>query len=177
MVILNRVRIPRAASERREALQLPMIRQNNKKLKKEKQQNDDLNRTSHTVYTPRWPVEKQEHWWIYLCDQNLNMIFAPVQPIYSLENEKEVLIQFQAPPYPNIYKCKIVLRSDSYLDCDRTQDIRMVVSPGDLIKKVDAHEVWGDLESEDDVVRVENSDEEGSDGEESDAGSWNVDSD
>lgn len=145
--------------------------------KKEKQQSEDLQRSSHTVYTPRWPIEKQEHWWIYLCDQNLNMIFAPVQPVYSLENEKEVLIQFQAPPYPNIYKCKIVLRSDSYLDCDRTQDIRMVVSPGDLIKKVDANEVWGDLESEDDVVRVENSDDEDSAAEESDAGSWNVDSD
>lgn len=151
-----------------------------KQSKKEKQQKDDMSRISHTVLAPKWPVEKQEHWWFYLTDQNAGYLFNQINSVYNLVDEKESTIQFQAPPYPAIYKLKVVLRSDSYLDCDRTQDIKMYVSPQDHVKKIDAKEVWGDLESEDDVVRLSDDEEVAAANEEdeaSDAGSWEVSDD
>ena len=138
-----------------------------------------MSRNSHTVLAPKWPLEKQEHWWLYLTDLNAGYLFTSINSVYNLVDKKETQLQFQAPPYPNIYKMKVVLRSDSYLDCDRTQQVNLYVSPQDHVKKIDAAEVWGDLESEDDAVRVEpDSDEEVEEAvEDSDAGSWEVDSD
>lgn len=135
-----------------------------------------MSRISHTVLSPKWPVEKQEHWWIYLTDSTQKWLFTPITSIYNLKNEKETTLQFQAPPYDDIFKYKVVLRSDSYLDCDRVQDVKLYISPQDHVEKIDAFKIWGDLETEEEKVASESGSDVMDKGSSSDDDSWEVDS-
>ena len=68
-----------------------------------------------------------------------------------MTNEKEVTLQFQAPRQPGIYKYKLVIRSDSYLDCDRVQQLNVYVVPASLLgDRPNAEEEWGTISSEND---------------------------
>ena len=64
-------------------------------------------------------------------------------------DEKEVTLQFQAPRQPGIYKYKLVIRSDSYLDCDRVQQLNVYVVPSTMLgTQMAAEEEWGQISSE-----------------------------
>jgi translocation protein SEC63 len=74
--------------------------------------------------------EKHEWWWLYVADKkNHLLITAPVQ-VCSLKHEESVQLKFSAPPKPGVYQYSVVLRSDSYMDFDQTQFIK--VSATDL---------------------------------------------
>ena len=63
--------------------------------------------------------------------------------------EKEVTLQFQAPRQPGVYKYKLVIRSDSYLDCDRVQQLNVYVVPSTVLgERKNAEEEWGTISSE-----------------------------
>jgi len=129
----------------------------------------DTSRFSHTVLAPKWPVEKQEQWWIYITDVQSRLLYTNVQQVYNLVDKNTTNLQFAAPRRPGIYKFKVQLRSDSYLDCDRSQEIRLYISPSDHVKAEDADEAWGDLATENEDSDA--SEKETDEGSESD-GSW-----
>ena len=130
----------------------------------------ETSRFSHTVLAPKWPIEKQEQWWIYITDVQSKLLYTNVQQVYNLVDKNTTNLQFAAPRRPGIYKFKVQLRSDSYLDCDRSQEVRLYISPSDHVKAEDADEAWGDLatENEDSDASEKETDDNGS---ESD-GSW-----
>lgn len=110
---------------------------------------EDTSRISHTVLTPKWPIEKQEHWWLYVSDVHQRVLFTPIQTVYNMTAEKEVTLQFQAPRQPGVYKYKLVIRSDSYLDCDRVQQLNVYVVPSTVLgERKNAEEEWGTISSE-----------------------------
>ncbi|XP_043204144.1 translocation protein SEC63 homolog [Amphibalanus amphitrite] len=84
-------------------------------------------RVSHPVHAPHFPDEKQEYWWVYVCDRkNKGLVTAPFQ-VTDLVTEAEVELKFTAPKKPGLYTFTVVLRSDSYLGFDQTRDIKLDV--------------------------------------------------
>merc|ERR1719457_292119 len=83
--------------------------------KKEKIALEGIDKQTHTVYAPRYPQEKQEWWWVYMCDRkNHALLTAPII-IQNLREELEVEIicnlmikgnsSFVSPASCNISDC------------------------------------------------------------------------
>ncbi|XP_037079995.1 translocation protein SEC63 homolog [Pollicipes pollicipes] len=84
-------------------------------------------RVSHAVHAPHFPDEKQEYWWVFVCDRkNKGLVTAPFQ-VTDLVTEAEVELKFTAPRKPGLYTFTVVLRSDSYLGFDQAKDIKLDV--------------------------------------------------
>jgi len=82
---------------------------------------------SHPTHAPLFPDEKQEYWWVYVCDKkNKGLVTAPFQ-VTDLVTEAEVELKFTAPRKPGLYTFTVVLRSDSYLGFDQSKDIKLDV--------------------------------------------------
>jgi len=100
---------------------------------------------SHRVYCPFFPEVKQECWWLYVADRkNHSVLTAPIY-ICSLKDSEEIEIKFLAPKIPGLFTYTIVLRSDSYLDFDVSQNIKLEVLPA---KKVEEHPQWNFTDDE-----------------------------
>lgn len=115
----------------------------------------DNSKMTHTVYSPRFPVEKQEWWWAYLVMVNPKrektserLMVDPVN-ITNLAEEEEIDMKFQAPGKPGMYNFTIYVRSDSYIELD----VRHQFS-------IEVHEKPPEIDIED---IIDDEDEEGED--------------
>ncbi|XP_064618130.1 translocation protein SEC63 homolog [Liolophura sinensis] len=103
---------------------------------------------SHPVHCPYFPIEKQEAWWVYVADRKAHMLItAPVQ-LCSLKREEEVKLKFSAPPRPGIYHYSVIMRSDSYLDFDQMQNIKLDVKEAKIVEDHPQWELSDDEEKE-----------------------------
>ncbi|XP_013381039.1 translocation protein SEC63 homolog [Lingula anatina] len=137
-----------------------------KKFQKQAKKENSLetkSKISHSVHCPYFPLDKQEYWWLYVADRkNHQLITAPVL-VTSLRDTEELQITFKAPDKPGIYQFSVNLRSDSYMDFDITQNIKLDVKEA---KKIENHPQW-DISDEED----ENKDDEDEDVTDSEASS------
>lgn len=125
--------------------------------KKNKRRNvlsQDNSRMTHTVNAPRYPSEKQEWWWVYLCMTNPKreklserLLCDPVQ-VTNLVDLKEVDIRFPAPSRPGQYNFVVYVRSDSYIDIDMKHELTITVE--EKVEEEIVPEMW-DSEAESDV--------------------------
>jgi len=131
----------------------------------------DNSRITHTVHAPRYPSEKQEWWWVYLCMTNPKreklserLLCEPVQ-VQNLVDVKEVDIRFPAPGRPGMYNFVVYVRSDSYIDIDLKHEFTVKVE--EKVEEEILPEMW-DSEAESDVDGgfVTDSDDETSSSEE-----------
>lgn len=101
--------------------------------KKESALTRDNSKITHTVYTPRFPTEKQEWWWVYLVmtspkrEKITERLMCDPVHVTNLVNEQEVDIRFQAPPRAGQYNFVVYVRSDSYIEIDCKYDFTITV--------------------------------------------------
>ncbi|BFZ25302.1 hypothetical protein BsWGS_28341 [Bradybaena similaris] len=103
---------------------------------------------SHPVHCPFFPGEKQEAWWVYVCDRKRHLLITVPVYICSLKTDEEVQLKFSAPQKPGHYQYTVVLRSDSYyVDFDQSQSVKLDVKEA---KVVGDHPQWDISEDEED---------------------------
>ncbi|CAF1011511.1 unnamed protein product [Brachionus calyciflorus] len=114
-------------------------------MQKKKEKLETKAKISHRVYCPFFPDIKQECWWLYLADRKYNNIIC--NPIYvqTLKDTEEFELKFIAPKTPGNYTYSVVLRSDSYLDFDIIQNIKLDVQQA---KKIEEHPQWNFTDEE-----------------------------
>ncbi|XP_048767691.1 translocation protein SEC63 homolog [Ostrea edulis] len=113
---------------------------------KKEQQLDTKVKESHPVHCPYYGEEKQEGWWLYVCDKRSHMLItAPVQ-ILTLKDTEELTLKFSAPLKPGLYAYTVMLRSDCYVDFDQSKNIRLDVKEA---KVVEDHPQWNISDDED----------------------------
>ncbi|XP_072037155.1 translocation protein SEC63 homolog, partial [Amphiura filiformis] len=110
---------------------------------------------SHEVHCPYFPDVKQEWWWVYLADRKSHRLVTLPQMVYDLKEEKEIQLQFTAPPKGN-YQFQLCVRSDSYLDMDLIKPVKFDVK--EAKKMVDVDKQWDLSEDEEDKGEAEDSD-------------------
>lgn len=81
--------------------------------------------THHPVHCPYYPKDKHEWWYLYLVDKKTRRLASMVVPCKTLDKEKTVEIKFSAPPQKGSYFFILHIRSDSYMDCDYSQDVKV----------------------------------------------------
>lgn len=80
---------------------------------------------SHTVHCPHFPNDKQEYWWLYVADRKKHdLITVPVR-ITNLVDKLDIDVQFAAPQKPGSYIYTMCLKSDSYVDMDLYQTLKV----------------------------------------------------
>ncbi|XP_033739797.1 translocation protein SEC63 homolog isoform X2 [Pecten maximus] len=110
---------------------------------------------SHPVHCPYFSDDRQEGWWLYVGDKKSHMLItAPVQ-IQTLKTKEEIQLKFSAPVKPGVYTYFVILRSDSYLDFDQQQKIRLDVKEAKLVKD---HPQWDISDDEEDKDKDDDSD-------------------
>nr|XP_006821135.1 PREDICTED: translocation protein SEC63 homolog [Saccoglossus kowalevskii] len=102
---------------------------------------------THEVHCPFFPEVKQEWWWLYLADRKKHALVTTPTQICTLRDEEKSQIKFQAPPKPGTYHYQVCLKSDSYLDLDVQQSIKLEVHEARAIE--DSHPQW-DISDDDD---------------------------
>jgi len=115
-------------------------------------------RISHSVHSPYFPDDKQEHWWVYISDRNNQALLTPPKQVTSLVDQEEIELIFTAPHKPGPYSFTVCIRSDSYLGVDVQEDIKVDVceakeAPSD-------HPQW-EFEDEEDEAEAKDSDSDG----------------
>lgn len=106
---------------------------------------------SHPVHCPFFNEEKQEWWWLYICDTKTKKFpyLAKPQLVTDLGNTDDavtVKIRFLAPEKPGNCNLKVVLHSDSYIGCDVVKNETMAVNPAKIVDE--NHPQWDISESE-----------------------------
>merc|ERR1712192_269485 len=54
-------------------------------------------RVSHSVHCPYYTDDKQEYWWVYICDRKTHSLITPPYHLTNLVNAEEVELKFTAP--------------------------------------------------------------------------------
>nr|XP_022289100.1 translocation protein SEC63 homolog [Crassostrea virginica] len=122
---------------------------------KKEQQLDTKVKESHPVHCPYYGEEKQEGWWLYVCDRRSHMLItAPVQ-ILTLKDNEELTLKFSAPHKPGTYTYTVVLRSDCYVDFDQQKNMRLDVKEA---KVIEDHPQWNISDDEDDKDKDDDTD-------------------
>ncbi|XP_067947774.1 translocation protein SEC63 homolog [Watersipora subatra] len=102
---------------------------------------------SHSVHCPFFTNDKQEYWWLYLCDKKKSdLITVPVR-VTNLVTKQEIDVKFPAPKKPGVYTYTMCLKSDSFLDMDIIQNLKFDVKEAKEIKN---HPQWDISDDEDD---------------------------
>nr|XP_002126467.1 translocation protein SEC63 homolog [Ciona intestinalis] len=112
---------------------------------------------THTVYAPNLPVEKQEWWWVYVCDRKRHLLLTSPVMVCNLRESEEIELKFPAPQKPGRYTYQVWLRSDSYLDCDQKQDIKLDVKEAKPLEE--EHPQWNISDNENNDGGNESEDE------------------
>lgn len=69
----------------------------------------------------------QEYWWLYLCDKKKSdLITVPVR-VTNLVDDIEIDVKFPAPRKTGVYTYTMCLKSDSYIDMDLTQNLKVLI--------------------------------------------------
>merc|ERR1712240_650019 len=97
-------------------------------------------RVSHSVHCPYFTDDKQEYWWVYICDRKTHSLITPPYHPTNLVNNEEVELKFTAPGKPGHYNFTVCVRSDSYLGVDLMDDIRLDVQ--EAREAPTAHPQW-----------------------------------
>merc|ERR1719239_2007319 len=84
--------------------------------------------------------DKQEYWWVYICDRKTHSLITPPYHLTNLVNNEEVELKFTAPGKPGHYNFTVCVRSDSYLGVDLMDDIRLDVQ--EAREAPTAHPQW-----------------------------------
>lgn len=126
------------------------------KLSKREKVLEGRSKQSHSVHCPFFPEDKQEYWWVYICDRKSRTLLTSPYHVTALVEEEEIQLKFTAPRWPNVYTFTVCLRSDSYLGFDQTHDIKLDVKEAPDIPV--EHPQWDMLEDEEEEEEGENSD-------------------
>jgi translocation protein SEC63 len=108
-------------------------------LQKKREKLEAKTKISHRVYCPYYSDVKQECWWLYVADRKNHSIICPPTYICSLKTNEELELRFLAPKTPGTYTYSVSLRSDSYLDFDVFQNIKLDVEKA---KDIEEHPQW-----------------------------------
>ncbi|CAL1289764.1 unnamed protein product [Larinioides sclopetarius] len=117
-------------------------------------------RKSHPVHCPFFTDEKEEFWFVYLCDRKRHSLITAPYLVTNLVSKEEVELKFTAPEKPGIYTYSLMVRSDSYLDCDVVKTIKLDVKEA---KEVDLSKLQWDVSEEEEEKDEEESAVEDSD--------------
>merc|ERR1712203_1059466 len=117
-------------------------------------------RVSHSVHCPYFTDDKQEYWWVYICDRKTHSLITPPYHLTNLVNNEEVELKFTAPSKEGIYNFTVCVRSDSYLGVDLLEDIKLDVQKAWEAPK--EHKQWdfSDEDDEDDNKKDESEESE-----------------
>ncbi|KAG8194780.1 hypothetical protein JTE90_017222 [Oedothorax gibbosus] len=109
---------------------------------------------SHTVHCPYFPEAKEEFWWIYVINKkNHGLVTAPYL-VTNLVKQEEVELKFTAPARPGVYTYAVMVKSDSYFDCDVSKTIKLDVKEA---KVIDLSQVVWDVSEEEEEKDEEES--------------------
>lgn len=97
------------------------------KLNKREKALEGRSRVSHSVHCPYFTDDKQEYWWVYICDRKTHSLVTPPYHLTNLVDEEEVELKFTAPGKPGHYGFTVMVRSDSYIGVDLMDDIKLDV--------------------------------------------------
>jgi len=97
------------------------------KLNKREKALEGKSRISHSVHCPYFTDDKQEYWWVYICDRKTHSLVTPPYHLTNLIDQEEVELKFTAPGKPGYYSFTVVIRSDSYMGVDLMDDIKLDV--------------------------------------------------
>ncbi|GJQ67590.1 hypothetical protein Trydic_g8396 [Trypoxylus dichotomus] len=97
------------------------------KLHKREKVLEGRSKLSHTVHCPFYPYDKQEYWWIYVCDRKSKTLMTSPYHLTSLVDREECQLKFTAPNWKGTYTLTVCLRSDSYLGFHQQKDIKLDV--------------------------------------------------
>nr|CAH7743594.1 unnamed protein product [Callosobruchus chinensis] len=106
-------------------------------------------KSSHPVHCPYFPHDKQEYWWVYICDRKSRTLLTHPYHVTSLVEEEVLHLKFTAPKWPGIYTFTVCLRSDSYLGFDQQKDIKLDVK--EPPPEVTEHPQWEFEDSEEEA--------------------------
>jgi translocation protein SEC63 len=104
---------------------------------------------SHSVHCPLFPEDKQEYWWVYICDRKSRTILTSPYHVTALVEQEEVQLKFTAPRWPGVYTFTVCLRSDSYLGFDQMHDLKLDVKEAPEVPT--EHPQWDMLDDEEEV--------------------------
>ncbi|XP_071455654.1 translocation protein SEC63 homolog [Hetaerina americana] len=110
---------------------------------------------SHSVHCPFFADDKQEYWWVYICDRKSRTLLTAPCHITALVDHEEVQLKFTAPRWPGVYTFTVWLRSDSYFGFDQSHDIKLDVKEAPEVPT--EHPQW-DMSEEEEEMEGEGSD-------------------
>ncbi|KAG8238644.1 hypothetical protein J437_LFUL018476 [Ladona fulva] len=125
------------------------------KLTKREKVLEGRSKRSHSVHCPFFPDDKQEYWWVYICDRKSHTLLTAPCHITALVEHEEVQLKFTAPRWPGLYTFTVWLRSDSYLGFDQNHDIKLDVKEAPEVPT--EHPQW-DMSEEEEEMEGEGSD-------------------
>uniref|UniRef100_A0A914WFA9 J domain-containing protein n=1 Tax=Plectus sambesii TaxID=2011161 RepID=A0A914WFA9_9BILA len=96
-------------------------------------------KVTHPVHCPFFPEDKYEWWWVYMVDKKSKRLAAGPVQCTTLVNKEVVELKFAAPQKPGIYTFTVAVRSDSYLDCDISKELKLNVLEA---RTVTSHPQW-----------------------------------
>ncbi|PVV05348.1 hypothetical protein BB560_000129 [Smittium megazygosporum] len=92
-----------------------------------------LRTKSPEALAPYLAAKKQSNWWLILSNMsNSRNVVSPIL-ITDLISEKVISVQFQAPNVAGSYDFQVNIVSDSFVGCDISKHIKMVVSDPTLL--------------------------------------------
>jgi len=97
------------------------------KLNKREKALEGRSRISHSVHCPYFTDDKQEYWWVYICDKKTHSLVTPPYHLTNLVDQEEVELKFTAPGKPGHYGFTVMIKSDSYIGVDLMDDIKLDV--------------------------------------------------
>ncbi|CAG0898243.1 unnamed protein product, partial [Cyprideis torosa] len=80
-------------------------------------------KVSHPVHAPYFPEEKQEYWWVYICDRKTHLLVTPPFHVTNLIEEEEVQLKFTAPPKPGVYTYSLKMYTISESDLGPSEEV------------------------------------------------------
>jgi len=101
---------------------------------------------SHPVHCPYFSDDKQEYWWLYVCDRKKNRLVTVPYQITDLVTDHEAHLKMLAPEKPGAYHFQVMLVSDSYVGVEVYKDIKLNVNKAKEIPT--DHPQWNECSSD-----------------------------
>jgi len=79
------------------------------------------------AYSPYYPIEKLERWWLVVGDQENNQLYI-VKKITLSKSTFRTKLTFDAPKQPGDYKLKLFFICDAYVGCDQEWEVDFKVT-------------------------------------------------
>lgn len=116
------------------------------KLHKREKVLEGRSKVSHTVHSPLFSNDKQEHWWTYICDRKSRTLLTAPYHITDLIDKEECQLKFTAPIWTGVYTVTVCLRSDSYIGFNQQKDIKLDIKEAPA--EITEHPQWEFEDSE-----------------------------